>query len=756
MPRRQLRILSAALAAALSALVILTACGPAPVVPRRPADVPGYHRPPPDLAGIDPAPLQGRRILLDPGHGGAFRGAVGDGGLTEAEVNLGVALYLQGLLQWAGAEVHLTRTADVDLLTPADSSLSADLAARVALADSLQPDVFVSIHHNSTASRDPHVNETQTYYPLGREGADLDLARAIHRQLVRALEIEPARILPGGFHVLRHAPVPAVLGEPAMISNPVMEGRLTLARSLELEATAYFLGLRDYFAAGTPTWRTDLPDTVTVAADGEPLVWAFDAGHPSAPGLDPATVDLLVDGRRVSGHVDATGQRLMVLPADLADAHRLILTARNLHGRATPVQDHVLRAAAAAPRWHWIADGEGTGGRGLAVPLGATDASARPRLLPAPPPDVRIARRDALPDRTRWLGLQATGPWSEGAVPGGRWQSRLMPPAGSLPYWRATWPAIPVQPGQPLWLQAPGARPLWRDASGRDPWDQLASGADTLAWQPIVAELVGVRVAIDPRGGGSDDQGRGPYGTRGAELNLQLAGRLAAMLRGLGCEVLLVRSGELWVPDSEKVRLADALGADLYLALGRGSRPGVRHHPGSTLGTPWAAALARNLTPLLPDTVAAGPAWDYVLRHTACPAVVVTLESPATVSIEDRVLAPGWQNAVARALLRGTVDVLAPGTAWASMDTLLASLGADALPAATLEVALLDGQLTWLPPPGRAAAAAVASGWDGDPGLPTGPGRHLLELRGGPLWQLWALSRPDQGAWQARLLQERR
>ncbi len=756
MSRRQLRNLLPLLLAGLAGLAGLAACGPGAVVPRHPADVPGYHRTPPDLAGVDPSPLQGRRVLLDPGHGGAFRGAVGDGGLTEAEVNLGVALYLQGLLQWAGAEVHLTRTADVDLLTPADSSLTADLAARVALADSLQPDVFVSIHHNSTASRDPHVNETQTYYPLGREGADLDLARAIHRQLVRALEIEPARILPGGFHVLRHAPVPAVLGEPAMISNPVMEGRLTLARSLELEAAAYFLGLRDYFAAGTPVWQTDLPDTVTVGSTGDPLVWFFDPGHPAAPGLDPSTVDLAVDGRRLGGHLDASGRRLLILPADLAGASRLTLAARNLRGRATPLREHVLQATTAPPRWHWIADGVPDHRRGLAVPLAPADAAAGPRLLSEPPPQTRIVRHDALPDGSRWLALQAADPWPAGSVPGGRWQSRLAPPPGSRPYWRPGWPAIPVQPGQAIWLQAPGAHPLWRDAAGRDPWGDLAAVPDTLTWEPILPDLVGLRVAIDPQGGGSDDQGRGPYGTRGAELNLQVASRLAAMLQGLGCEVVLVRSGELWVPDSEKVRRADAHAADLYLALARGPRPQVRHHPGSALGTPWAAALARSLDAMLPDTVAAGPAWDYVLRHTACPAAVVTLETPASMAAEDRITAPGWQNAVARALLRGTVEVLAPQTAWVAVDTLLGALGTGALPAASLEVLQLDGQLTWLPPAGLATAPALASGGTGDPGLPTGAGRHLLELRSGPLWQLWALGRPEGGSWQARLLQERR
>ena len=34
-----------------------------------------------DLAGIDPSALTGRRILVDPGHGGRFPGAIGDDGL---------------------------------------------------------------------------------------------------------------------------------------------------------------------------------------------------------------------------------------------------------------------------------------------------------------------------------------------------------------------------------------------------------------------------------------------------------------------------------------------------------------------------------------------------------------------------------------------------------------------------------------------------------------------------------------------------
>jgi hypothetical protein len=43
-----------------------------------------------------------------------------------------------------------------------------------------------------------------------------------------------------------------------------------------------------------------------------------------------------------------------------------------------------------------------------------------------------------------------------------------------------------------------------------------------------------------------------------------------------------------------------------------------------------------------------------------------------------------------------------------------------------------------------------------DPGLPAAGARHLLELRSGPRWQLWALSRSGAGRWHSRLLAEQR
>src|SRR5204862_7823439 len=124
--RRRARVAVAALAFALAG------CAHAPVRPAPPSRPPaGYDRLRDDLSAADTSGLPGKRIAIDPGHGGFFRGAVGVHGLTEAEVNLGVALDLKRLLTARGATVFLTRESDRDFLSPSDSSLRSDLAERM-------------------------------------------------------------------------------------------------------------------------------------------------------------------------------------------------------------------------------------------------------------------------------------------------------------------------------------------------------------------------------------------------------------------------------------------------------------------------------------------------------------------------------------------------------------------------------------------------------------------------------------------------
>jgi len=821
----------------------LVSCGGPSRPPADTAEIPGYLQLREQVGDFDFAPLRGRSIVIDPGHGGHFRGAVGPDGLTEASVNLGVALYLRGLLEWAGATVWLTRTADYDLLTAADSSLTTDLATRIAIVDSLRPDVFLSIHHNSTASRDPDINETQTYYPIGRDGTDLELARAIHKHLVRNLEISPAKIMPGNFYVLRHSPVPAVLGEPAMISNPVIEGRLSLARSHELEATAYFLGLLEYFAGGVPRLVTAAPDTLHLAA-GQPVVWTFAAGAAGAPGLDPQSVQLQVDGVLQPVTIDPNGRTILWYPRgeNLAGWHRLELSAGNLASRSAPVSVVTVHGPRAQP-WQFdlVYESENHDDRDARrvlirwVSPQPLTALHRLRLVPTqtteplpdlPPPGLRLPefpgrrgwhlhRAVALPppdganSYRLWFdaaisgdSLATTPPqaeptwrtlaapwrlanlncarrwWPDDVVPGGAWRARLLPTAAgaSIADLRdPTAPVVAVVPGQPFWFEADGALPIVVDAAHHTPWHEAGTARpDSFAWEPLLPAVIGKVIVLDPTGGGSSVDGTAPLGSRGADLNLQVAVRCAHLLTGLGAEPVLTRRNETWVPPEQKILLANRRGADLFLTIQRSVDPTapmvVRHHHGSDDGAAWAASTVAAMQPLLaPGTSAISePSWAYLLRHTACPALQVNLPLPITESAEELANTPAWQEAQARAVVLGIAAQLEGGaqlTESVELAEVIATAGPDILPLERVEWAMLDGNLFWQPLRRTAGSAPDRNGtetvsdtvsYTKTPGLPAAGPRHTLEVHAGPNWQLWALGRNSDGTFSYRLLRENR
>ena len=112
-------------------------------------------------------PLAGRRIGLDPGHGPRDDlGAVyidpntGKIALSEAEVNLDVALRCRDLLVARGADVVLTRETADTFITPwpvdsnGDGIVGAsgdELQSRIDIVNSFHAEIFLSIHANSSS-----------------------------------------------------------------------------------------------------------------------------------------------------------------------------------------------------------------------------------------------------------------------------------------------------------------------------------------------------------------------------------------------------------------------------------------------------------------------------------------------------------------------------------------------------------------------------------------------------------------------------
>ena len=116
-------------------------------------------------------------VVIDPGHGGDEAGAVDPvSGLTEAEINLTLAVRARDLLAQRGLSVILTREADYRI----------PVRRRAELADALNPRAFVSIHHNTPASRPSETPGTEVYVQNGSEDSRR-LGGVLYETMVEAL-----------------------------------------------------------------------------------------------------------------------------------------------------------------------------------------------------------------------------------------------------------------------------------------------------------------------------------------------------------------------------------------------------------------------------------------------------------------------------------------------------------------------------------------------------------------------------------------
>lgn len=179
------------------------------------------------LGKVNIKPLFGVKILLDPGHGGYDPGAIGPSGLKESHVNLRVARYLKYLLEADGATVCLTREKDNTLA----------LSDRIRFAETYNPHLFVSIHHNSSLSP-RNSSRAEIYYAAADHGISKMLADSMRIELAKASFGDDSVVVPGGFYLLRNSPCPAIISEAAYISVADSEKQLMTGKALTNQAQA--------------------------------------------------------------------------------------------------------------------------------------------------------------------------------------------------------------------------------------------------------------------------------------------------------------------------------------------------------------------------------------------------------------------------------------------------------------------------------------------------------------------------------------
>ena len=200
--------------------------------------------------GIPANALVGKTILIDPGHGGPDKGAIGPNSIYEKNNNLAIALALNEILKQAGAKTILTR--DKDISPAANYSELEDLQARVNIANLTKPDLFISIHND--ASSMPEVQGTSTYYSEDNPNKleSVQLANSVQAAAIDTLGTTNRGLKQAGFYVLKNTTMPAILLETAFISNPYEEARLQNPTFRKNVAAAIFQGIYNYYNSPLP------------------------------------------------------------------------------------------------------------------------------------------------------------------------------------------------------------------------------------------------------------------------------------------------------------------------------------------------------------------------------------------------------------------------------------------------------------------------------------------------------------------------
>ena len=188
--------------------------------------------------------VEGRTVVIDPGHGGSDSGAIGPSYVKEKNVTLNISLDVARILENNGVNVVMTRTTDVDVYGP-DATDKQELQARVNVSRRHpEADIFVSIHCNAFTNSSAH--GTGTYY-YGHSSRDSLLAQLIQDEMVAATGLYDRGIHSANFYVLRNSWIPATLVETAFISNPYEENMLASAEVQHTMALAICKGISNYF-----------------------------------------------------------------------------------------------------------------------------------------------------------------------------------------------------------------------------------------------------------------------------------------------------------------------------------------------------------------------------------------------------------------------------------------------------------------------------------------------------------------------------
>ena len=160
--------------------------------------------------------LLGKTIVLDAGHGGVDAGAQ-NGQIVEKELNLLLVQKIKKELTSRGATVYLTRNGDKDLSTTTVNRKRNDLYNRAKYINDISPDMYISLHLNSTTSS--NWKGLQIFYTNKNKDNKL-IAESITNYLKENISNVRDIKQDNNYYMYKYIKSPGILIEAGFISNP--------------------------------------------------------------------------------------------------------------------------------------------------------------------------------------------------------------------------------------------------------------------------------------------------------------------------------------------------------------------------------------------------------------------------------------------------------------------------------------------------------------------------------------------------------
>lgn len=193
--------------------------------------------------GLPAGGIEGRRIMLDPGHGyPPDSGAIGRSGLKESDVVERIAETVGELLHEKGAIIMFSRRKGEHLTNP----------ERASRANEQKVMLMISIHLGE--SPDPNLSGSSClYYERGnyRSPYGFRVANLILDEIRRIHEGKNMNAIGSSLTLLRDTRMPVVIVSPAFITNPADEALLRskdflwkIAQAIAQGTEKYFLGVK--------------------------------------------------------------------------------------------------------------------------------------------------------------------------------------------------------------------------------------------------------------------------------------------------------------------------------------------------------------------------------------------------------------------------------------------------------------------------------------------------------------------------------